>query len=208
MSKSNWSVSPTTALAVAIIALIVSLAVFAVPLIAPYNASSDQVTALQSQVGQLQQQISSLPVVDEKPTNRLILLEWVSTGDAGQDRFNPNFITINQGDTVILTFITNDTSDGHTFTLLLPTGLFQMNASQPGQLNKLTGDMFVGPPEGCMKDGKPVACETTGDPGTITATGSFTVTSPGIYRYFCKYHQQFGMFGFLTVLPNKGYISP
>jgi type II secretory pathway pseudopilin PulG len=39
----------------------------------------------------------------------------------------------------------------------------------------------------------------------LSATGSFTVTKPGIYRYFCFYHQSIGMFGWLVVLPNKGY---
>ena len=28
---------------------------------------------------------------------------------------------------------------------------------------------------------------------------------PGVYKYFCFYHQNIGMFGFLVVLPNKGY---
>jgi plastocyanin len=210
LSKSNWSVSPTTALAVAIIALIVSLAVFAVPLIAPYNASSDQVTALQSQVGQLQQQISSLPVVNEKPTTRVILLDWANTGNSGQDRFNPNVITINQGDTVVLTFEDNDT-DGHTFEVLLPTGLFVLNNSLTGETNHLTLATFSGPATGCKVNGNDVPCTTTGNCAAdmshcnVTSTGSFTVTKPGVYRFFCLYHQALGMFGFLIVLPNRGY---
>ncbi len=208
LSKSGSSVSPTTALAVAVVAIIVALAGFAIPLIAPTSTSSEQVASLQSQVSRLQQQISSLPVVDEKPTNRIILLEWISTGDAGQDRFNPNYITINQGDTVIITFISNDTTDAHTFQVLLPTGQFVLNETLPGQINHLTGDIFVGPPDGCMKDGSPVRCNTTGTPGNETSSGSFTVNVPGVYRYFCKYHQVDGMFGFLTVLPNKGYTPP
>jgi len=137
LSKSGWSVSATTALAVALVALIVALAGFAIPLIAPYNASSDQVNSLQSQVGLLQKQINSLPVVDEQPTHRIILLEWSNTATAGQDRFNPNFITINQGDTVDLTFIDNDT-DGHTFEILLPPGLFILNNTVAGEFNHLT----------------------------------------------------------------------
>jgi plastocyanin len=211
LSKSNWSVSPTTALAVAIVAIIVALAAFAIPLIAPYNASSDQVTALQSQVNQMQQQINSLPVVDEKPTTRVILLDWANTGNSGQDRFNPNVITINQGDMVVLTFEDNDT-DGHTFEVLLPTGLVVLNNSLPGETNHLTMGTFSGPATGCKLNGNDVPCTTTGTCSAdmsacnVTSTGSFTVNVPGVYRYFCLYHQALGMFGFLVVLPNRGYI--
>lgn len=211
MSKSDWSVSPTTALAVAVVAIIVALAAFAIPLISPYNASSDQVTALQSQVNQMQQQINSLPVVDETPTTRVILLDWQNTGNSGQDRFNPNIMTINQGDTVALTFEDNDT-DGHTFEVLLPTGLVVLNNSLPGEINHLTLATFTGPATGCMLNGQSVACNTTGNCNSavsacnVTSHVQFTVNQPGVYRYFCLYHQALGMFGFLVVLPNRGYI--
>ena len=214
MSKSGWSVSASTALAVALVALIVALAGFAIPLIAPYNASSDQVNTLQSQVGQLQQQISSLPVMDQSPTTRIILLSWQNTGNTGQDRFNPNVITINQGDTVFVTFEDNDT-DGHTFEILLPTGLFVLNNSLAGETNHLTLAAFAGNATGCMVNGQGVPCNTTGSCSTgitacnVTSTGTFgPVTVPGIYRYFCLYHQALGMFGFLIVLPNRGYVPP
>jgi len=211
LSKSEWSVSPTTALAVAIVAIIVALAAFAIPLIAPYNASSDQVTALQSQVNQMQQQINSLPVVDETPTTRVILLDWANTGNSGQDRYNPNVITINQGDTIVMTFEDNDT-DGHTFEVLLPTGLFVLNNSLPGETNHLTLATFTGPATGCMLNGQSIPCNTTGSCNSsvsacnVTSTVTFTVNQPGIYRYFCLYHQALGMFGFLVVLPNRGYV--
>ena len=211
MSKSDWSVSPTTALAVAVVAIIVALAAFAIPLISPYNASSDQVTALQSQVNQMQQQINSLPVVDETPTTRVILLDWQNTGNSGQDRFNPNIMTINQGDTVVLTFEDNDT-DGHTFEILLPTGLFVLNNSLPGETNHLTLATFSGPATGCKLNGNDIPCTTTGTCNAgitacnVTSAGTFTVNVPGVYRYFCLYHQALGMFGFLVVLPNRGYV--
>ena len=214
MSKSGWSVSGTTALAVAIVALIVALAGFAIPLIAPYSASSDQVTALQSQVGQLQQEIGSLPVVDETPTTRIILLSWENTNNAGQDRFNPNVITINQGDTVFVTFEDNDT-DGHTFEVLLPQGLFLLNNSLAGETNHLTLATFAGNATGCMVNGQGVPCNTTGSctvgitACNVTSSGTFgPVTVPGVYRFFCIYHQALGMYGFLIVLPNRGYVPP
>ena len=213
MSKSGWSVSASTALAVALVALIVALAGFAIPLISPYNASSDQVNSLQGQVSQLQQQISSLPVVDETPTTRIILMDWQNTGNSGQDRFNPNVVTIDQGDTVHITFEDNDT-DGHTFEILLPTGLFVLNNSLAGETNHLTLATFAGNATGCMINGQGVPCNTTGSCNAgitacnVTSSGSFTVTVPGVYRFFCIYHQALGMFGFLIVLPNRGYVSP
>jgi len=40
----------------------------------------------------------------------------------------------------------------------------------------------------------------------ITSTGWLgQVTVPGVYKFFCFYHQKGGMFGYLTVLPNKAY---
>jgi plastocyanin len=210
LSKSGWSVSGSTALGVALVALIVALAGFAIPLISPYNASSDQLNAVQSQVSKLQQQISSLPSVDQPPTTRVILLDWANNENSGQDRYNPNVITIDQGDTVHITFEDNDT-DGHTFEILLPTGLFVLNNSLAGQINHLTLQPFAGYATGCMVDGRGVPCNTTGQCNAgitacnVTSTGSFTVTVPGVYRFFCIYHQALGMFGFLIVLPNREY---
>jgi plastocyanin len=216
LSKSDWSVSASTALAVALVALIVALAGFAIPLISPSTASSNQLNALQSQVGQLQQEVGSLPAVDQTPTTRVIQLSWWNTGNTGQDRFNPNVITINQGDTVAITFEDNDT-DGHTFEILLPTGLFVLNNTLPGQINHLTLAMFTTTANGCMLNGQSVPCNTTGNciggmPAAacnVTSTGTFgPVTVPGIYRFFCLYHQELGMYGFLIVLPNRGYVPP
>jgi plastocyanin len=209
LSEKKSSVSATTALAVAVVALIVGLAAVAIPLIAPAApstpaASSEQLTALQGQVNQLQSQVNSLPVVNEKPITRAILVQWTLLASA-QDRFNPGLIVINQGDTVNLTFESNDTGDAHTFTVLLPTGLFQLNLSEAGLNNFLTQQLNTGPATDCMLNGNSVPCNTTGTIGNLSATGMFTVTKPGIYRYFCFYHQSLGMYGWLVVLPNKGY---
>jgi plastocyanin len=162
----------------------------------------------------LQQEISSLPAVDQTPTTRVIQLSWENTGNTGQDRFVPNVITINQGDSVHITFEDNDT-DGHTFEILLPTGLFVLNNSLAGETNHLTLATFAGNATGCMINGQSVPCNTTGNCNAaftacnVTSSGTFgPVTVPGVYRYFCLYHQALGMFGFLIVLPNRGYVAP
>jgi plastocyanin len=82
---------------------------------------------------------------------------------------------------------------------------------------------------GCVTMDKNVTCNTTGgcsiNGGPIgVCTGSFLLganvsetasiqasttfgplTVPGIYKYFCFYHQNIGMVGYLVVLPNKAY---
>lgn len=188
------SSSTRTAMAVAIVALVlgaaslgytVYLGVFSVP-----------------------NQFSTYPSVNQPRTTWNITIDWVSTYDSGQDRFSPQYITIAQGDTVMLTFISNDTSDGHTFTMRLPTstpGNFQLNNSAIGQLNVLTQPetVFTTSARNCSdQNGSPVTCQTTGTIGNLTARGSFSVSTPGLYRFRCLYHEKFGMFGFLVVLPN------
>jgi len=180
-------------------------------MIAPSSASSDQMTALQGQVSQLQQQINSLPVMDQTPTTRHILLQWMNTGNTGQDMFNPNQITVNQGDNVSVTFEDNDT-DGHTFEVLLPQGLYILNNSLPGETNHLTMQNFTTPADNCQIASTVIPCNTVGNCApdmsacNVTSTVSFVVTQPGIYRFFCLYHQALGMYGFLIVLPNRAYM--
>jgi plastocyanin len=113
-----------------------------------------------------------------------------------------------------MTFEDNDT-DGHTFEVLLPTGLFILNNSLAGETNHLTLATFAGNATGCMVDGQGVPCNTTGSctvgitACNVTSSGTFgPVTVPGVYRFFCIYHQALGMYGFLIVLPNRGYVAP
>src|SRR5437867_8759608 len=196
---SGMSSSTRTAMAVAIVALVlgaaslgytVYLGVFSVP-----------------------NQFSTFPSVNQPHTTWNITIDWVSTYNSGQDRFSPQYITIAQGDTVMLTFISNDTDDGHTFTMKLPTstpGNFQLNNSAIGQVNVLTQPetTFTTSARNCSdQNGSPVTCQTTGGcfasngspttcPGAtamLTAKGSFTVSVPGLYRFRCLYHERFGM---------------
>jgi len=41
---------------------------------------------------------------------------------------------------------------------------------------------------------------------SVQASATFgPFLAPGIYMYFCSYHQNIGMVGYLIVLPNVGY---
>ena len=67
------------------------------------------------------QAIGSFPMIDQQPQTRNIIVEW-GTLISTQDRFFPQLIVVNQGDTVNLTFESNDTDGAHTFTINAPTG--------------------------------------------------------------------------------------
>ena len=182
---------------------------------------------------QIPSQLSSL-AVSVTPSDKAIRVEWTTAFEATQDRFEPQYITVAQGDNLTIILITNDTIDAHTFTIgLALRGLpgsaqFVLNNSANG----LTSGPFLtpmevftaGPGQSCSdRNGNTYACNTkqygvfsgtngfgntvSGAPGyNITSTGWLgQVTVPGVYKFFCFYHQKGGMFGYLVVLPNKGY---
>jgi plastocyanin len=192
-----------------------------------------------------------------------IKVEWETALNSGQDRFYPNYITVIQGDNLTITFITNDTSDGHSLELPLSivglpsSSLFILNNSWTGLTsgpyigypnlvhpavngidcclanggNYNPQDNFTGFPTGCQdRNGNTLTCNTQNAGGTsyrcdayqpiethnATNTKSCSlwssgylgvVNTPGEYKFFCFYHQSVGMFGYLTVLPNKGFTS-
>jgi plastocyanin len=202
------------ALSIAVVAVFLAIGAFAFA----YLGSNSQVNNLQSEVSSLQSAQgkipSNLPSVNQSVATRDITIQW-ETFSVTQDRFFPDFITVNQGDTINLTFIDNDTGDAHTFTITLPTAASgcavgcenQINMSQAGLDNFITNGVNTGPAQNCMVGGVAADCSTmvSGPIGNMTGHISFTVTTPGVYRYFCFYHQSIGMFGFLVVLPNEGY---
>ncbi len=159
------------------------------------------VVFLSFNIGPTSGRATSLPVVNQPPVLRSLIVEWTMYA-SGQDKFVPDLIAINQGDTVNLVFISNDT-DAHTFSISLPTGFFQINASGPGFTNSRTGKNFTTPATGCFSNGNAVACNTKGTVGSLVATGTFTVNEPGICEFTCVYHPP--MFGFLLVVPNAGF---
>jgi plastocyanin len=163
------------------------------------QSNSSQLAALQSQVNSLTSKLSSLPAMSQAPVTRNIKIEWTNALNSGQDRFYEPTITVNQGDTVDITFVSNDT-DAHTFTLESPYN-FQMNATVPGTTNFLDNEAVFTTNATNNSPGVKVF----GTPGNVTATGSFVAKYAGIYEYFCIYHVQLGMFGYLIVLPNSAY---
>ena len=239
------------ALVVALIALAVGLVAVAIPMLGLGAAPRQQVTTP-----------SYAQVVNQPPTTRIITMEWEATLPSTQDRWFPQDIVVNQGDTVVLTLEVNDTDGAHTFTILGPTGpngalqLTQINMSMVGQWmyhppaesGPQFGIKVTGAPVGCDLMGQNVTCNSSTNlaDGHCSAsgctiaggcsinsgplgpcTGSWMLkanqteiaeiqttvtlgpfTTPGIYRYFCTYHQEIGMIGFLIVLPNAAYVPP
>jgi plastocyanin len=156
------------------------------------NVSQATVSSSQSGVGSAQ-----LPVMNQTPTTREIWVQWEET-QSGQDRFYPNFIVVNQGDTVKLTFINNDTVI-HNFVIGAPYDI-NVNASVPGLNNDLTGAKVTVP----ATNNSP-GVVVTGRPGSVTARYTFVAQYAGIYEFVCTYHVTVGMFGYLVVLPNAAY---
>ncbi|MGD0423155.1 MAG: cupredoxin domain-containing protein [Candidatus Bathyarchaeia archaeon] len=126
---------------------------------------------------------------------RNIIVEWMET-QSGQDRFYPDFIIVNQWDTVHLTFINNDTV-AHDFVIGSPYNVM-VNVTVPGLYNDLTGKEFTTP-----ATGNSPGVNVLGKPGNVSATYSFVAKYAGIFEYVCSYHAQVGMIGYLVVLANS-----
>jgi len=175
---------------------------------AAVNSLQNQFSTLQSQVkdqqgnlSSLQGKVASLPTMNQKAQVRNIKVEWLNNFNSGQDRFFLPTITVNQGDTLMITFVSNDT-DAHTFTLESPYD-FQINATVPGTLDYLKNESVFNTTATNDSPGVKVF----GTPGNVTGTGSFIAKYAGIYEYFCIYHVTLGMFGYLIVLPDSSYTS-
>ncbi len=140
----------------------------------------------------------SFPVMNQVPTIRTFRETWYLSPEAHQDRFDPSFVIVNQGDIVQMTLIDNDTV-AHDFVLGPPYNIV-VNATVPGLINDLTGQTFTTP----AKNNSP-GVVVRGTPGKVQATYSFTARYSGIYEFVCTYHAQVGMIGYLVVLPNEAY---
>lgn len=197
--------------ATAVVVVILALAVVTVVYVDSGQGNSDQISSLQSAIQSLTKSSSTvgnngLPVMNQPPTIRNIRETWYLSTSAHQDRFDPSFIIVNQGDTVHLTLIDNDTV-AHDFVVGPPYNII-VNATVPGLVNDLTGQTFTTPSRnnapGCCGLGQPTV---TGVKGSVTAMFSFVAKYSGIYEFVCTYHAQVGMIGYLVVLPNAGYTA-
>lgn len=168
------------------------------------NLQNKQIAALQSEISRLSSGGSgppsnlTLPVMNQTPTIRTIRETWFLSPSAHQDRFEPSFIVVNQGDTVRMTLIDNDTV-AHDLVVGPPYNII-INATVPGLINDLTRQKFTTP----ATNNSP-GVVITGTPGNVTATYAFVAKYAGIYEFVCTYHAQVGMIGYLVVLPNEAY---
>jgi plastocyanin len=181
--------------AFAIIAVIILAAAFSLA-VRPLAPSSSQATPSSTQPSVAPGQ---LPMMNQAPSTREVWVQW-QKGQSGQDRFSGNYIVVNQGDTVKLTFTNNDTVI-HNFVIGAPYNI-NVNASVPGLFNDLTGAKVTG----SATNNSP-GVVVTGRPGDVTAKYTFLAQYAGIYEFVCTYHVTIGMFGYLVVLPNAAYQS-
>ena len=141
---------------------------------------------------------SARPVMNQTDTIRQIRETWYKNPAAAQDRFDPSNIVVNQGDTVDLTLVDNDTV-AHDFVIGPPYNII-INATVPGLVNDITLQTFTTP----AKNNSPWVV-VTGTPGNVSATFSFVAKYAGIFEFVCTYHAEVGMIGYLTVLPDSAY---
>ena len=166
-------------------------------------SSSARPTSVLTPTGSVQV-ANSFAAVNQTPTTREIIIEWMKT-QSGQDRFYPDFIIVNQGDIIDLTLINNDTV-AHDIVIGPPYNVV-VNASVPGLYNDVTDQEFTTP---ALNNSPGVV--VTGTPGNVSASYSFVAKYAGIYEFVCSYHIQVGMIGYLVVLPvtssSSGITSP
>jgi plastocyanin len=171
------------------------------------SSQSQKVALLESQVQSLEAQVGhggnvTLPVMNQAPTIRTIRETWYLSPSAHQDRFDPSFIVVNQGDNVSLTFIDNDTV-AHDFVIFEPNEYsIVINATVPGLINDLTHQEFT---QNATNNSPGVVVK--GTPGNVSAHYSFIAKFAGIFEFVCTYHVAVGMIGYLVILPNLAYTS-
>jgi plastocyanin len=198
-----------------VILLLLVLGVVAVVYIETSQSNANQIDAQNQEIAALQSELQTLatklglgagaaganltlPVMNQAPTIRTIRETWYLSPAAHQDRFEPSFMIVNQGDTVALTLIDNDTV-AHDFVLGPPYSII-VNATVPGLVNDLTGQVFTT----AARNNSPGVL-VSGTPGNVSASYSFVAKYSGIFEFVCTYHAQIGMIGYMVVLPNEAY---
>ena len=232
MSQSQTASSTgRTALALGVVALIIGASALGYAVYLGLSQLPSQLSAITVNV----------PCSTSQPcADKTFRIDWFNDPASAQDRFYPSDSTFIQGDNITIIFVTNDTTDAHTFTLglglrgLPSSAVFQLNNSwiglSAGPFVTNPNDNFTEKPDGCKdNNGNDVACNTqraasdpTGNcdnklenppissapPCNLWSTGYLgVVNTPGVYKFFCFYHQKVGMYGYITVLPNKGFTA-
>jgi plastocyanin len=198
---------------IAMVLLVIALGAVSTVYISSNQSGSDQLQSQSQQISALSQELQqlasavasgkgtsnlTLPVLNQAPTIRTIRETWYLSPSAHQDRFDPSFIVVNQGDTLSLTLIDNDTV-AHDFVIGPPYNII-VNATVPGLINDLTGQKFT-----TDATNNPPGVMPIGHPGNVSVSYSFVAKYDGIYEFVCTYHAQVGMIGYLVVLPNEAY---
>jgi plastocyanin len=193
----------------ALVALVLIFGTMAFAYLSAVRSNSSQLASLQSQIAGSTHTVTStysggainqtaLPIMNQTNTIRQIWMTWYLSPEAAQDRFDPASIVVNQGDTVDLTLIDNDTV-AHDLVIGPPYNIV-VNATVPGLVNDITGQTFSTPAE----NNSP-GVVVTGTPGNVSATYNFVAKYAGIFEFVCTYHAEVGMIGYLTVLPDSAY---
>lgn len=204
MAKRGISMTGSSA-----VILVLALAVVSVAYFDTNQGANQQLSKLQTQVDQLSNNLNAynasaialarnLPVMNQTPTIRAIRETWYLSPEAHQDRFEPSFVVVNQGDTVHFTLIDNDTV-AHDLVIGPPYNIV-INATVPGLVNDLTHRTFA---KAATNNSPGVVVR--GTPGNVSADYTFVAKYPGVFEFVCTYHAQLGMIGYLVVLPNSGY---
>ena len=126
----------TAALALAIIAILLGLgAIYYAGTVTPTNTGTTTSSNLQGQFTAINSRLASISTVNATPSVVPFRVDWCNTDNTGQDRFCPSTLVVNQGDTVQILFIHNDT-DAHTFSIISGYS-FQINLTYgaPGETN-------------------------------------------------------------------------
>jgi len=213
LSKRDGSRRGVTTVEGALVALVLIFGTMAFAYLSAVRTDSAEISSLQSAIGGTTAAAATtttivkssaavnetaLPVTNQTNTIRQFTETWYLSPSAHQDRFDPSSIVVNQGDTVDLTLIDNDTV-AHDFVIGPPYNIV-VNATVPGLINDITGQTFTTP----AKNNSP-GVTVEGTPGNVTATYSFVAKYAGTYEFVCTYHAEIGMIGYLTVLPDSAY---
>jgi len=191
-----------------LIALLLVFGTLTLAYVSATMSNSSQISSLQSELVRTQASTAhsatgvatagALPVMNQTTTVRQIWETWYKNPAAVQDRFEPAFPVVNQGDTIAFTLIDNDTV-AHDLVIGPPYNIV-INATVPGLVNDLTQRTFT-----TNATNNSPGVLVTGKPGNVSATYTFVAKYAGVFEFVCTYHAQVGMIGYLTVLPNAAF---